>query len=554
MRMSGPILVISAMLAALFLVLYFLGGGGTGAVNPGGPNAIAGGSQDEHTIQELLSGDFKRTPKKNPDAGTGRLRCMVRDTTGLAVRGASVQVTPLDPDANILKPRPEYRHYWEASTDVHGVATFRTLPPGRFLLVASQGDLHALAQATAPASTAFGEASLVLCPVAPLRGEVRNSAGEAVEGAVVVPIHAPNWAGDAGIYRAIPVETDAGGAFVHPYLPPGDWQLLVSAEHFAPQLVLAREGAPASVRLDSGVEYAGRVLLEENERPLSNVKVLFQAEDAPGESYSARTNGQGVFTFERMRPASYRLSLDAPGHTGERMVALAGSGQRDVRPAPPESRHIRIDPLTGAAVATQASADPAAATESPALELPVLLARPAGSVRGRVVSGRSGTGVPGVEIVALRSGARAPAASAVSDQAGYYHIKPLSAGDYELAAVRGAERVFVAASGMLSVPGGQQVAGPEFTEVPAVSLSGQVLDEQGAPVAEANVTLEILGNAGFKTVHGADAEGNFHIGGLHAADQVRLRASMLGAVSPEFGPVTIGAAGLREIRLGLERP
>jgi len=540
------------MLAVLFLVLYLLSGNRTTVPNTHTPARAHESGHSAPTIQEVLSGDFKRTPKKNPDSGAGRLRCLVLDSAGHPVRGASVQVTPMDTNASILEPRPEYREYCEAETTDGGGVTFRTLPAGRFLVVASHGDNHALAPVTVPASGAFGEASLILNTVVPVQGVVRGADGAAVEGAVVVPIHAPDWGGDASVYRALPVETDDEGAFIHPLLPPGDWQLLVAKKNFAPQLVTAREGEPVSVQLGQGVDYSGRVVLETGEKALSGVKVLVQAADATGETYSTRTNGQGVFSVENLRPASYQLSLVSGSHFGQQTIRVTTSGANDDRPATPAARNMRVDPLTGTAVATSSSTTPSVASNDTAPALPVLTARLAGSVRGRVVTGPAETGVAGVEIAAYSIGASSPIASSVSDQAGYYNVMSLPPGEYTVAPSRSGDRVFSAQlEPVVTVLESQQTAGPVFSEVPTVSLSGQVLSD-GMLAGEANLTLEITGVAGGPWLYGTDADGRFTIGGLCATDQVQLQASHMATQSSVFGPVTVGAEGLREIVLRLD--
>lgn len=550
MRLSGPILILSSMLAILCLVLYMIGGDRSGI--PGGE--VLGGAvssaPSEHSIQELLSGEFKRDPKKNPEAGDGRLRCVVLDETGTPVPGASVQVTPADPGADILAPRPEYRHYWEAETGDGGYVAFRTLPPGTYLVIASQNGAHGVAQVAVPDSGAFGEATLIVAPVAPVRGVVRDEAGAPVAGAVVVPVRAPGWVGDAGPYRLIPVETGESGNFAHPLLPAGDWEFLVSAKSFAPQLVVARGGEPVSVRLDGGRSFTGQVLREDDGKPLSNAKVVLHALDGPGESYTVRSNGQGLLVVEQLRPARYRLTLASDTYTGSLEIDLPKAGRQDAVGATAEARNVRLDPLTGTAVSAAPSTAAGAGSAPAAPVLQTLFARLAGSTRGRVLAGHADIGVPGVHIAAYRAGVMESAATAVSDQAGYYHIKPLEAGTYTLAVAAAPGGAFVATGdGTVAVLAGQQVAGPLFRGAPTVFISGQVLDDGGAPVPEANITLEI-GRVGLgRRVYAADVEGRFVIDGLVATDAVRLWAYRLGARSAVFGPVTMGTEGLRAVLL-----
>ncbi|MDP2324036.1 MAG: carboxypeptidase-like regulatory domain-containing protein, partial [Gammaproteobacteria bacterium] len=173
------------------------------------------------------------------------------------------------------------------------------------------------------------------------------------------------------------------------------------------------------------------------------------------------------------------------------------------------------------------------------------------------MEGHADIGVPGVEIAAYRRGVATPVTAALSDQAGYYHVKALETGEYLLAIPRAPQRTFVADGGVeIVVAGGQQSEGPLFRAAPPVSVSGQVLVDAGAPVAEANITLALDAGGPQPTpaVYGSDTEGRFQIDGLCATDQVRLRAGKLGSQSNEFGPVMIGPGGLKEILLRMSPP
>ncbi|MCC6972111.1 MAG: carboxypeptidase regulatory-like domain-containing protein [Phycisphaerales bacterium] len=218
---------------------------------------------------------------------------------------------------------------------------------------------------------------------------------------------------------------------------------------------------------------------------------------------------------------------------------------------------MKIDPFTGAAVATDASAAPSPGAEAAPKAPPVLqlMAEPSGSIRGRVLEASAEVGVPGVE-VALYSGERRVALQiAKSDQAGYYQLKSLAPGSYRLAVLRRGGRVFVAQpEAELAVSAGVQQAGPVRREVDSVSLLGQVLDVNGRPVPEAIVKVSIQGYPGEALAVGSDSEGRFEARGLQGADQVEVWAVRLGQESPRFGPVTIGSSGLQDIMLRLPSP
>lgn len=551
MRMNGTLFIVFSLLA-LFWGLKLIAGLVAGPLPPAGVADEAAPTKEDK-IQALLSGDFKRQPRKNPVEGAGLLRCMVRDSTGSVASDAQVRVTPCNPAASPVEAEKEYAFFWEGLTKDSGLVEFRTLPAGEFLLLASLDGAHGLARVTVSEGGAFAEAEVSLWPSEPRTGVV-TSGGAPLADAQVVPIHAEDFPGDPGLYRFLPVTSGPDGTFSHPLLPAGAWQLLVSAPGLAPKLVTAEEDGTFRAELDGGEKLSGRVVRADGGRPVNNAKVEIQASDRAGESYSVRANGQGYFSFSALRPAGYSLRL-TPGELRAEMAVAVSAEPVEARPAAtPLSRNMKIDPFTGAAVATDASATPSPGAEAAPQAPPVLqlMAEPSGSIRGRVLEASAEVGVPGVE-VALYSGERRNALQiAKSDQAGYYQLKSLAPGSYRLAVLRNGGRVFVAQpEAELVVSAGVQLAGPVLREVASVPLLGQVLDVNGRPVPEAIVKVSIQGYPGEALMVGSDGEGRFEAPGLQGADQVEVWATRLGQESPRFGPVTIGSSGLQDIMLRL---
>jgi protocatechuate 3,4-dioxygenase beta subunit len=412
-----------------------------------------------------------------------------------------------------------------------------------------------LARVTVVEGGGFSEAQIALWPAEPRRGEV-TAAGLPLADARIVPIHAEDFPADASLYRHLPVLTGPEGTFEHPLLPAGAWQLLVSASGHAPALIQADEDGVFRAELGTGEKLTGRVVREGGDRPVNNAKLEIQARDLAGEVYSVRANAQGYFTVEGLRPATYQLRL-APGELRADLEVLVAPGSQEAQAAAtPLSRNMKIDPLTGAAVATDASIapapSPAPAKAPPALQL---VAQSAGSMRGRVLEAGADVGVPGVEIGLYSAESVRPVALASSDQAGYYQLKALTPGSYRLAATRTSGRVFLTESGPdVVVEGKSQQPGPILREVPPVSLVGQVLDDDGKPVSEANIVVVVAGYPGGALRFGSDGNGYFSVGGFHGGDQVELWAVRLDRESAHFGPVTIGATGLQDILLRMTAP
>jgi hypothetical protein len=480
----------------------------------------------------------------------------VRDGDGSIVDGATVRVTPVAPSANPIEAEKEYPCYWEASSGAKGVVEFRTLPEGNFLLLATKEKSCGLALVRVDEGGAFTEAEVSLWPSEARKGEV-SADGKPVPDARVVPIHAADFSDDSGPYRHLPVTTGADGTFAHPLLPAGTWQLLVSAPGYAPSLVSADEDGEFRAALERGEKLAGRVVRDEGERPVNNAKVELVAADRAGEYYSTRANGQGYFSFDTLRPGDYILRL-APGELrGEMDINVSAQPLEATPAATPLSRNMKIDPLTGAAVATGESALPSpgpapAVAAPPALQL---RARASGALRGRILEAGADVGVAGVSVRLFQPESTVAVATAKSDQAGYYQFKSLASGSYRVATDRALGRVFVADGdgGVVVAEGGAQ-SGPLFREVPGVSLAGLVLDANGRPVPEANILVRIQGHPGAPLTFGADQAGQFLASGFHGADQVEVRAMLLGSESAAFGPVTIGPSGLQDIMLRFQSP
>lgn len=551
MRINGTLFVIFTLLALFwgFKLLFGIFLGAPSVPPGGGGNGTTVTKEDK--IQALLSGEFKRQPKKNPVEGSGLLRCVVRDADGAAVEGATLRVSPVDPTANPVEAEKEFPYYWEASSGEKGVVEFRTLPKGDFLLLASKEKTHGLALVRVDERGAFTEAEVSLWPSEARKGEV-SADGKPVPDARVVPIHAADFPDDSGPYRHLPVTTEADGTFSHPLLPAGAWQLLVSAPGYAPKVVSSDEGGIFRAVLERGEKLAGRVVRDEGERPVNNAKVELQAVDHGGEVYRVRANGQGYFNFDALRPGDYTLRL-APGELRAEMSVSVSVRHLDAAPAAtPLSRNMKIDPLTGTAVATDQSALPSPGPGPVAAAPPVLQlrARPSGALRGRVLEAGADVGVPGVAVQLYPREGREPVAIAQTDQAGYYQFKSLAPGDYQAAADRSVGRVFVPeGGGVVAVQEGGAQTGPVFREVPGVSLAGLVLDGDGRPVAEAILVVRIQNQPGGSLTFGVDQSGQFLATGFHGADQVEIQAVRLGNESATFGPVTIGPSGLQDIML-----
>ncbi len=552
MRFSGTIFLLSMAFVLLLSIAWFM--------NPDGGGNVDGvadmeGEKEKNSLDQILSGDFKRAPKKNVVLGEGRLRGRVRDGGGAPVAGATVQVKPIDVAANITEAAPEVRHYWEGTSQGDGTFEFRTLPAGAFIVSATGERALAVAQVDVSESGLFTELELVLADRITRRGTVKDGAGKPVAEARIVPLHAPDWMGDSKPFRHIEVKSNETGNFVHPLLPGGTWDVLVLADGFAPQRVTLAPEQATTVTLGNGEVLQGRLTRAKDGRPLNNTRVVIRARDEGDESYTMRSNGQGFFSFRGIRPVAYSVHLDSDRYVAHAGVDVKDTAASQMAPDAAARRNVQVDPVTGV---TKAPADPMATPEvtvggaDGSDEGILLVAHPTGSIRGRILESQADFGVPGVRVEAYDGVADTLVAEARTDQAGYYHLKGLVEGDYRLA-VPGTDAQVYRSEGEVSVAvsEGSQVAGTIFRVADSAELWGNVVNTHSEGVADANVYLQRVGYPGPATGVITGAEGAFVLRGVHGDEQVIIRAEKMGAVTEVFGPVTVGSGGLQGILLRL---
>lgn len=552
MRFSGTIFLLSMAFIVLLSIAWFM--------NPDHAAQVDGvadvqGEAEKSSLDQILSGDFKRVPKKNVELGTGRLRGRVRDASGGQVAGATVQVKPVDPAVNVTESPQEVRHYWEAVSRGDGTFEFQVLPAGAFIVSATAGATLAVAQVAVSDPGLYTEIELVLAERITRRGRVEDEMGNPIAEARIIPLHAPDWVGDSQPFRHIEVKSNEAGNFVHPLLPGGTWDVLVLAQNLGPQRVTLNTEHATVVTLGNGETLQGRLTRARDGRPLNNTRVVIRAQDEGGESYTLRSNGQGFFSFRGIRPVAYSVHLDS-----DRYVAYAGVDVQDTAATRAEPdvvarRNVQVDPVTGVTKApAEATASEAVVVSAENGEAGVaLVARETGSIRGRVLESHADFGVAGVRVEAYVHEEVTLAASGYTDQAGYYHVKGLVEGVYRLAVPATDTQVFRGeGDAAVAVAAGSQAKGTVYRVAPGAELWGSVVNTHGEGVAEANVYLQRVGYPGPEGGVITDATGQFVLRGVHGEEQVMVRAGKMGATSEVFGPVTVGSGGLQGILLRLE--
>lgn len=233
------------------------------------------------------------------------------------------------------------------------------------------------------------------------------------------------------------------------------------------------------------------------------------------------------------------------------LLAIVLRGRdRPARATPPAPAHPAAPPAARSAshppagLPIRVPSGPVAAPD----ELPA-------SFEGRVVSSASGAGIAGAELTFSRAGA---AASVRARPDGGFRFEPPAEGRWLLAAVTAPGFLpFAPEWGhspvQLDAVRGRHVHGIELHLVPALELTGRVVDGEGAPVAGAEVRL--LGAAGEAALvpiadrFVSDAQGAFRFaapegavlearkeGHLPGRAEVDVTAMVNGRVTVELGP------------------
>lgn len=322
-------------------------------------------------------------------------------------------------------------------------------------------------------------------------------------------------------------------------------------------LVVAMSGALAAAQTPAGAGViAGRVVEERTNTPIAEARVMLVEMRAPEPGAippqrEATSGSDGTFRFEGLAPGRYRLNVLKAGYVG-------------LVPGAPPPPFITIE--AGAPVAA-----------------PVIALQRGGVIAGRVLS-PSGEPVAEARVMAMRRPPGAPAGRlamsgppAMTNDLGEFRLHSLAPGEYYVQATPriGPPNARSTPSATMLAPtfypgttemanaqpvtigGGATLGSIEIgiLQVPAFSIKGIVVDEAGAPVANAAVMLGADPSLGVPSFGGPSrtrtaADGTFSIEGV-ASGTYRLTAaaptvSKAAAGGPERGSVggTFGSGGI----------
>jgi protocatechuate 3,4-dioxygenase beta subunit len=447
----------------------------------------------------------------------------------------------------------------ERRGEVQPVARATTDTEGRFLLTGlSEGTYAVWAEAPRTGAavaqgTRAGDADVIIklgAGVA-IAGTVKREDGRGVAGAVVTAIYAKHS-------RFFEVAAGADGAFSLGPLPEGDYTVVASAPGLLPSRERVTNGSSRRVKLElvSPRSLAGSVTLEG--APAGGAAVSLHGEHKRQE---IGTEPDGTFAFDSLRPGQYELRAAAGDRVAQETITVAKGNVRGVALALRAGVHIEgkvVDDAGAAIAAVHITADEIA----PSRRSHVAAARSSSDGRFRLGPLEPGefelsTELEGfvradpAKVVAVASAStklvlkRAqPIRGMVVDPEG----KPVR--EVRVAAVtkrtpagsddqKGSARTGENGAFTLDVPGGEYdivVRSEGFREArvpvraPAAdvvvqldrgtTIEGEVIDEDGAPVAEAQISIAPQsGDQRTRTSLGggsADRGGHFVVSGLAA--------------------------------------
>ncbi|MEM7155309.1 MAG: carboxypeptidase regulatory-like domain-containing protein [Myxococcota bacterium] len=420
----------------------------------------SGGGVSAKWAEGRAPDDERAAPE--PDGGTGGTPTEPEapsgegEPAGSGDAGAPAKDEPEHPEVDLEPPSGECRVIaWQSGTQVseptpcaadgafevelnpgvHGRTAFEILVPGH---------LRAVLEVDVPEGGVGRLPPVALGQAETIEGQVVNSAGEPMPGVVVEAMPQPNL-GEPEPWRAT---SDAQGQFAFRTLPPGPVTVQAEAPAHAPTVVEA-------IAPQSGLLLTLQSLLELGGRVAGPAEVLARAH--------VRIEGSGIWpAAEHPVQADGRFTIPA---VPEGIYALEAVVEAEM-PGEPEFASIPLENVAPPLTLTLALV--------PAHRVPVEVRDP------------SGNPVAGARVVLSNSSVGLLPKFALTDEAGQVDVGPVVPGPY---VVRAHAEGFLSASPIAVTVDGSALPRQVLTLAQPGRIAGQVVDQDGHPVADARVEL-----------------------------------------------------------------
>ncbi len=362
------------------------------------------------------------------------------------------------------------------TTNASGVYTLTQAPLNSYSLSAGAPNYSGQSQTVtvAPASTTTQNFAL-----APLPGTISGTVsdgvtGRAISGATVA---------DGGLSAT----TDANGNYTLTKVTEGTQNLTATASDYAPQSATVLVGPGAAVSQSFALtplpgSITGQVTDASTATPVSGALVSYTA---GGTTYSATTDGNGMYVLSGVVEGTYSVTASGTGYASQTLAVSVG-------PAAGVTQNWSLSPLPG-------------------------------SITGKVIDAETGLSVSGATVSYTSGGVTV---SATSDVNGNYTLTGVAEGSYTITASAAG---FASQSTLVTVGPGSTVT-QNFALVPLTgTISGQVTDAgTAAPISGATVSYTAGGVTRSATT---DANGNYSLSDVPAPGTYTLTASASGYTS-----------------------
>ncbi|MBI5091944.1 MAG: carboxypeptidase regulatory-like domain-containing protein [Candidatus Hydrogenedentes bacterium] len=542
-------LIIAAFVAAGFLLWKFLGSAETDTVpqvtstaskaapktststgSGSSPDAAGTGQSSTEAnpvLRPELMGRQGAGEKKSAatPVGTGKIQGTVRVKEGKRpISGARIILTlqtersteQVQAVRSYAAPDPNAPQ-WESRTDSRGDFKITRLPFGSYAVVATSEDASGTGGAALTEFDPVGEVNIEIQPTDMISGRVHDEAGNAVEGAVVMPRESDEPRKIGVSSDALRVFTNAEGAFELHYLPKAKWKLGVRAKDYAFLLsdLIPTGTKNVDLTLKRGGDASGHVIESQSRKPVEGIQVVAAGPDRK----AASTDAEGKFVFAALADGTYSMSVE-------------------------DQTRILASEAPKCEIAAGGTVD--------GLEIAVTMG---GVVTGRTFNVDNGEPIEGVSIRANTQGRGGAAREGKSGADGVYRIEGLSGGQTMLqrrwkpGLLHGEQRE----QKTVSVNLGEELAGIDFPIKYGLYLRGRVTDTSGKPLDRVSVTSEdIAGNQEGEETYTIE-DGTFEHRGFSPHVKITIRAQKGDQAAEPVGPLTFGEEDMNGVEIVMEK-